>query len=367
MKRIALVLSVFGYLSADPVKFLSPNILNVASGYTISSTGYYVITDNVMFTNLPNSTSGITITSSNVVLDLNDKTLQGVFGSSNQIGINITNGATNVTIKNGALQIWSSRGISIASTAVADVYFDNLRFTNCFSGINTTSIKRISCKNSIFGDGASGSTFNGSDWYVENCKFLGTRASPTLTLGVNQGRITNCVFTGATAAGLSLSGCNGVVVSDCLAEANGTIGFSIGASGSSTSGIILSNCTALRNTTTGIEISVSGATQLTSSVLILNCIAEGNGSAGIGLRPTSTLCVVKDCLALSNGTTGIANMNTSNLVIGCLSTRNTNTDYQGTVGVLSVNPVSLVNPVNIAAGTLIDPRNNIAVVNLAGT
>jgi hypothetical protein len=86
---------VWIYLPGEPGEgHLEDRIPIDSLPYTISMTGSYYVTANLT------GAVGITITTSNVTLDLNGYTLKGSPGNTSE-GVEVTNTATNIVIRNG--------------------------------------------------------------------------------------------------------------------------------------------------------------------------------------------------------------------------------------------------------------------------
>ena len=73
-----------------------------------ASSGSYYLTGNV---NISTGANGITISGSNVTIDLNGFTLTGP-GSGFGSGIYLNSGVSNVSIFNGTIRNWGSHGIN---------------------------------------------------------------------------------------------------------------------------------------------------------------------------------------------------------------------------------------------------------------
>lgn len=78
-----------------------------ATGYVITQPGSYYLTKDVTASS---GQTGISITVSDVAIDLNGFTLRGVVGAGD--GINVGIGVKNVAVRNGAISSWPGYGIS---------------------------------------------------------------------------------------------------------------------------------------------------------------------------------------------------------------------------------------------------------------
>jgi hypothetical protein len=97
--------------------------------YRISASGYYKLTRDVDFAGVEGY--GITVSASDVVLDLNGFTIKSDLGTA--AGIGTTSDARNVTIENGAITGFTSgHGLDLNSP---EILVQNLRLIHNLSGI----------------------------------------------------------------------------------------------------------------------------------------------------------------------------------------------------------------------------------------
>jgi len=98
--------------------------------FTISQPGSYYLTQSLIFPG--ETTEGITVQASDVVIDLMGFTLEG---SSPAVGIEAESSYTHLTVQNGHLTGWR-----IAIMAIGNNYvFQNLRISGCGKGIETAA------------------------------------------------------------------------------------------------------------------------------------------------------------------------------------------------------------------------------------
>lgn len=130
--------------------------------FAITSAGYYYLTEDLLLSQSPSNTNPIIlISASNVVLDLATKTITGN-GNANVIfaGIQVADGVSNVTIKNGIISAISSTtsaangfGIVInngAASTVSHVILQDLSIFNCgYFGISIRSCNDVIINNVI--------------------------------------------------------------------------------------------------------------------------------------------------------------------------------------------------------------------------
>jgi hypothetical protein len=241
--------------------------------YSITESGsYYLVTDLVG----SNGTSGITITSDNVTIDLQGYALIGTNGSLD--GIAVPSMQHNLIVLNGTIKSWGGSGLAA-------------------SLCESTLIEQISAHN----NGDSGIKL-GNDGVAFRCT-----AGHNGSNGINAGKgcvISHCVAHNNTQRGISTSngntvvGCtvhtnssdgilanDGTTIADTMAYLNGAYGIRIDRG-------TLTNCAAYQNTSNGIE---------PEDCVVTACVAANNGNAGF-LTNDSTLI---SCRALSNGGHGI--------------------------------------------------------------
>jgi hypothetical protein len=360
MKKLLLLTTVLGSMYADPIKYLSPNILNVAGGYRISSTGYYVLTDDVIFSNLAAATNGITITSSSVVLDLNGRVLQGA-GGATQVGILVgmasaNNPFTNITIRNGTIQNWSGGGILFGNgNRAADIICDGLSLLNntgTHVAINAGGTNRIVLRNcNLSGSLADGLNItHAGNIRIDNCKFDNNGSTGMTITTATSIMINNSSIGTNIAEGCRIVTCTSVMFTNCVLARNGSDGINT----QSSSSLIITDCVANGNGGSGLNF------VNTSFSYVGRCLLESNSFMGVSLNSNARTVVIQNCSALGNTGTGFVNNSANALIMGSLATRNTVTNYAGT-GPAAV--VSFVNGSAIAVGTVFDTTvNNVAIV-----
>nr|ACS83706.1 parallel beta-helix repeat protein [uncultured bacterium AOCefta2] len=341
----------------------------------ISQPGSFYLTGNI--TGVAGQ-DGIQVTTSGVTLDLNGFSLIGVPGSGNGI---FASGLRGVTVQNGHVTGWGSKGISLSSPQ------DACRFVNLTlrSNGNTGLDGPIACvvENCIAisnaGHGISvggGSTVRGctSDYNTTSgfvsltgCSFADCNANGNGTdsvgdgfnvgVGCNlsqcnayinkngfklqgEGNVTNCTARGNSLTGILSTGLTNVVA--CDAPANAVAGINVGndsqvtncnVSGNTLKGIVVdqrgtvTNCTASHNGTIGIEVGsycrVEGNTCSNNAFFL-----DGNGILALG----NSNSIVGNHVALN--AQGIKVNGTKNVTIKNTATANTasNYDLTGTGG-----------------------------------
>ncbi|MBN1672887.1 MAG: right-handed parallel beta-helix repeat-containing protein [Kiritimatiellae bacterium] len=266
---------------------------------TISTPGAYYLTTNLTGTAGQN---GITISGSDITLDLNGFALIG--GSGSLAGVQVSGARNNITVRNGTVREWGAFGVA-ADWASNSRFQDLAAYTNGFdtSGFglylgSDSSITRCLARNNQYGIAtgdrcflaelvACGNTSRGV-WLSSGCTL--TRS----TVGENgsDGVVADdgCTVTDTTAYGNGSNGIEtraGCTVTRCTAYDNGSLGIVVG------DGSTVTDCSAARNANDGIT-GYQGCT-------IKNCTAFTN-RVGIVLGDSST---VKDCTAALNSQDGI--------------------------------------------------------------
>jgi parallel beta-helix repeat protein len=241
------------------------------SVFKITQPGSYYLTSNM--TGVA-SKHGIEIAASNVTIDLNGFTVQGVAGSfdgitNNGVAIN------NIRVFNGVVAGWGQDGLQA----------DN--------GFNQ-HFERIHAR----GNGAAGFIVD-DNGLVESCT-----ASSNGAIGIRCGQNTvvrSCAAYGNTSTGIFLL--HGAV-ENCTSGTN-LLGFSTGAA------TTVTNCTARDNTNDGVSVS--------NGSVIQNCAALGNGGNGFFAGDGSTLI---NCTATGNLGTDAIQSGVGSTLVQCTAHSN---------------------------------------------
>lgn len=240
---------------------------------TISQSGSYYLAETINFST--QDTTGITITASDVTIDLNGYALIGPGKTAGGSGDGISASGQQITVLNGSVCQWRGSGIALSSSS------------------QVINIK---------------STDNGN-------------------YGVQIGqdsRVKDCILESNGGDGVDTS--NGCVISGCTARSNSGSGFSLGHGSSITNSTAsynggyegigcsrncsIANCSVSYNNDVGIDGS-SGST-------IVNCSVVENGGYGIVANNGS---VISNCAVRNHPDIGIYSSNS--LVIGNASYNNT--------------------------------------------
>ena len=234
--------------------------------FTISAPGAYYVTTNL--TGVSGS-SGITITSGNVTLDLGGFLLANVPGSFN--GISTLGTCTNVTVGNGSLSGWSFSGVNISAGTPRNVVIHHLNISACgVSGIS--AVNAVICDCTVVGSGGDG--IDAVYCTVRDCTVDGCAGSYGIYLA--PGTATRCLVIREFATGIY---CNapGCVVSDNVVRNNNTGNFA------SSAGILLNdadnrieNNQVVGNGVMGAGI--GGGAGYTGNLIIKNFVAGGGAN-----------------------------------------------------------------------------------------
>ncbi|MBT3455892.1 hypothetical protein HN446_02405 [bacterium] len=243
-----------------------------ATAVTISSAGAYLLSSDI--SSHSNATNVVAITGSDITLDLGGKSISGN-GTSTGIGINVSSGLSNITIKNGVVRNLNNSGIKIGAgcshirieniavidcdsdgilingtsagsgTEVNDVVINNVIVTKCNGGEdNTTSVKGLSLNFCT-----QANVFNSS--FDEN---IGSIDEPTPAYGVFMTSCTGCHFENCEAIGNSALAAHGFYIEhsyantfqNCSSYQNtGTSGIGSGFYTSAAFATMFNNCEAI--------------------------------------------------------------------------------------------------------------------------
>lgn len=294
---IALAMVCFNLIGA-PIRIISP--ADVSRGtFIITATGTYIVSDDLFATANP----AISITTSNVVLDFNGRTL---FGNTSSNGINVAN-IGNITIRNGSLSNFNIGINMVGTTGISNVLVDNMM--------------------------------------VQSCAGVG------ILLGVCQDMIVkNCMSTGNGGSGISIDSGKDIMVDNCYLITNGGRGFNL--AGVATATVSITNCVAICSGDAGVVCIA------TADSVVQNTAAFANTQAGIQILSGSVRSLITNSYSYAN-LLGFVNESATSGVIGSMAFANTATNYSGAgpVSAISVNRNS-----QLAPGAVTDVRyDNLAI------
>lgn len=156
---------IFGVLGAIAF-FFTPNSC-LAPALTITAPGRYTVGWNVPY-DAGSGESLISIESNNVILDLEEYTLDQTNSTTNVSGIKIGNGFSNITITNGRIRNVTGAGILITPSSAHSekITIEDIVFENCgLAGLSIEGVGGFSTQNLI----------------VRNCTFLDCARDPSAT------------------------------------------------------------------------------------------------------------------------------------------------------------------------------------------
>lgn len=326
------------------------------SPVTISAPGYYYLTNHWSFT----TAWGISITTNNVVLDLNGFTITGNTEGGGAIGG--YSGTTNIVIRNGFIS--GVKGTAIQLNATVGAIVENMVLNDNFGGITVGTDSQV--RNCL----VQGSTKTAgittshrcavTDCRVYNCKTAGIYINDNCTV-YNSTTISNGAY--------GICGQNGDVIRSCLSVNNKNAGIlvqltsriescqSIGNSGDGITGgnfSTLTDCTAAGNTNYGVYLGNHGTLRQCTSLqnrnsgfytlensVLMNCTSQTNKGYGFWINTNSR---VLDCAAMGNYLSGIYVQDSSE-VRGCSTIGNLS------YGIVASDENSLINNTSSANGT----------------
>jgi len=264
--------------------------------FSITAPGSYYLITNLTGTA---GSVGISITTSDVTLDLNGFALMGV--ASSLSGIQVPAGRERISIFNGHLRSWGGNGITSGANGMRVLNIN--AETNGGWGISITGggavVDRCVARNNDLGGirasradisecvsiGNLGTGIDaGQQSVVRGCSLVNNRSEG---IGCNESTVVNCTVSGST---------NGIVptlnstIINCTVN-NNTNGI-LGSSGCSVIG-----CTVNDSANNGISL---------FTATVVNCTVFNSGNDGISVGIGST---VKDCTVRGSGNDGIEGAN----------------------------------------------------------
>ncbi len=236
-------------------------------GVTIDAAGSYYLGFDV--------TGDITISASNVILDLNGHLVTG--------SIFVSMDLSDIAIMNGF--VTASSGIEV-DTGCSNVHLSNItvRYSGTNNGITITDGTNITIKEVVC---------LGSDIMSADVDGLALSECSNAV-------VCNCVIVGdgSTGDGLSVADCQKILIQECRVR-NCTNSFEI--TGSKL--VTVSNCTAFSGST-GFFANAND-----NSVQLFNCIADNHDTAGFSIGSDGESVYLEECLAYNN--TGVSGFSVS--------------------------------------------------------
>ncbi len=273
--------------------------------FTISNPGVYCLAESINFT----SDTAITVAANNVILDLNEKKIDGSGGGS--IGIAVNSGLQNITIENGTLCNMDDKGIN--ADATSNIAFVSMSILDSLvdmplliSPITCLQIKDIKVVDvgkfkefSIVS--VVDSVTDVPDCILSSITGININCATEVTLN-------NCQAFHCFGDGFALQQVDNAVITSCNAEQNGGNGFVLDNVDTS----YFKWCKANINCFNGVCDSACNGDNF-----YLGCIAKQNGIHGFNIAGGGK--VLQECIASQNTSNGF-NLSTSLLVDGDLDT-----------------------------------------------
>ena len=217
--------------------------------YTITQSGSYILTGNLIGSS---GQDGVIIQSSNVTIDLNGFTLQGVAGARSGItvpvgGFGLTE-YTGVVIKNGSIVGWPAAGIQLSKSdpffsdeikvshsRIESIYVFGPSSRGIENGLGRGNVYLVCNVTNISDNGL----WTGPEAIVDRC----TVTSCLNGIVAGNSLVTRCVVSSCTLIGIS----NGLGTTECsYSSSNGSYGFSVGMG-------LLRGCTAKWNSIAAVQ------------------------------------------------------------------------------------------------------------------
>ncbi len=315
----------------------------------ISQPGVYCLSSDL-------SANNITITSSDVSLDLKGHTISNL-GSS--MAISIADNLSRITIQNGFID-GSEEGVSLGLDNT-DITIKNIRITNCNKGVRCNSSAQVvidsievfrfidygvvlfECANVLVTNCITTQdslTGIGKGFFVSNLARLGTG----IVIDNCQSNKTQWGFSVDYVSTLTLD-C-AVSIINCTSQDSTSYGFDF-ASSQINHALVCKNCTALACNLAGFNIECFGG-------FFENCVAQSNNINGFTCDNNVTTpqnCILKNCQAINNGSIGFnfASANSGNIIQNCTASNNA-TGFSGNSG----SPSNVIFFFNTATSNMID-------------
>ncbi len=302
--------------------------INAAGGsLAINNPGNYFLVEDIIAAGAMGS-GIITINSSDVTLDLCNRSLSGTPGNSTS-GIFI-NTSTNVSIKNGIIQDMLVAGV-VVNGGTTDLEFDHLTTLSC--GIFGFQLGNVPLVNPV----SNSSPISNLRVTDSNALFCGLLFGRNVSF---QQLYTTHRFTLANSGGLIATNCSNLIIKESLFNLNDAVQvFGLSFIQCSDSKII--NCS--MNDNSASEFCAGLLLELCNGIYVANCNFNnnlGNGitrfslgfGAGVSLE-NSTNCVFFNCQATNNAGDSSAGFATDsgaqNLFRNCIATNNNGADFTG--------------------------------------
>ena len=269
--------------------------------YKITQAGSYYLAGNLSGVS---GKMGIEVAASDVTIDLNGFTVQGVAGTLDGISCTVAN-STSISVLNGTVRGWGLDGIDLASAFVMAG-----RIERVVAEANSVDGIKGGTQFVIAGCSARGNGGNGLQGFSA-CTFDGCTAEYN-TLGGFSGlgcEVDNCMSLYNGGAGFIFG--DDSVCRGCTASFNGTEGFTF------TTGSTISDCSAGRNKASGF--SIGSRCIITGCTASVNAVNAASG-ANIKIYSSDNLVQGNNC---TGGLRGIQVQLAGNIIIRNVCSGNT--------------------------------------------
>jgi hypothetical protein len=246
----------------------------------IGTAGYYCLANDLSIA----SGDAITISQSNVVLDLNNHTITITAANPSGNGISIGTSKTDIIIKNGTIN-----GPGSATSTGSGILFVNppgniniilekLIISDWSNGIDANDAKQIVIDNIIANANSIGFNINNSVvGEIRDSSFSRNGQGAAINNSCANINFSGCDFDSNTSLyGIQIQSSSCIELQDCRASGNASTGFEI----SDSTDLLIKSCFACANSAHGFQISSQGAN---TSVCFFNNTAKGNGNNGFDI------------------------------------------------------------------------------------
>ncbi|MEX0849379.1 MAG: right-handed parallel beta-helix repeat-containing protein [Candidatus Dependentiae bacterium] len=324
------------------------------AGFTIGSSGKYILTENINFSPLSAATA-ITIAADDVTLDLCGNTLSQA-NSDTVAGVKAINmnNQENVTIKNGTISDWSAQGVDLLSSS--EIILQNISINQCGrgastqAGFNCTSCTDIYSLNVNYSQNYDEAIMiHASNDIILNDNTLYTNnesAAAAAALHIDNSEVVyiiNAEIVSTTnGRAITASNSRAVTVENCKIIQNELGGVQFVDTGTSTIwySMILSNTSDLVSTTTGIEI--AGSSGLNE--VVYNAISD-HQSDGISVAGSAANNYIAFNNIENSGNVGISNFSSNtNSIVGNYAFKESASAYTDVVNTVTVSQTGVFPP-----------------------
>lgn len=293
--------------------------------FLINQGGLYKLGD--FLNSSTNSGTIISITASNVTLDLNNYIVQQINNATQVDGITIAAGLSNITIMNGTIANTSQNGVVIQS-GCSNIYLKNLIIQNCaVKGISATGFTNLQITDCIINGCAFNNPVSGTGPYGIELAGNGIQGFLKRLILKNLGNSANNltgIYIDSTICEFS-----NIIIENCLS--NNFNGFELA---SNRGACCFKNCYVQSSTSqitfNAFQLDGSNNSNIFEKCICMNNQVTNTTTSGtlIGFNlSSSNQNLFKNCVLHSNTATNIYNFNSNlshqNILIDCIAQNNT--------------------------------------------